>query len=57
MLTLRGENPYEAKANVEGTAGSGLLEAIAALDAQFKAAYGSPSGAAVNVQNVLVALR
>lgn len=53
MLTLRGDNPYEAKANVEGTAGSGLLEAIAALDAQFKAAYGSPSGGAQNVQNVL----
>lgn len=53
MLTLRGENPYEAKANVEGTAGSGLLEAIAALDAQFKAAYGSPSGGAQNVQNIL----
>jgi hypothetical protein len=53
MLTLRGENPYEAKANVEGAAASGLFEAIAAADAGFKAAYGTPSGGAQNVQNVL----
>ena len=54
MLTLRGENPYEAKANVEGAAASGLFEAIANADAGFKAAYGNaPSTGAVNAANVL----
>lgn len=53
MLTIRAGDPITLKSHIEGTAGSGLLEAIAAIAAQFKAAYGEPSGAAQNVQNVL----
>jgi hypothetical protein len=54
LLTIRGENAFDIKANVEATAGSGLFEAIAQADAQFKTAYGNaPSTGAVNAQNIL----
>jgi hypothetical protein len=53
MLTIRAADPVTLKAHIEGTAGAGVLEAISAIAEQFKAAYGTPSGAAQNVQNVL----
>lgn len=53
MLTIRGGDPVQLKQRVEGSAGSGLFESIATADGQFKAAYGTPSGAAQNVQQVL----
>lgn len=54
LLTIRGENAFEIKSNIEATAGSGLFEAIAQADSQFKAAYSNaPSTGAVNAANVL----
>lgn len=53
MLTIRASDPVTLKSHIEGTAGSGVLESISTIDSQFKAAYGQPSGAAQNVQNVL----
>lgn len=53
MLTIRASDPVTLKSHIEGTAGSGVLESISGIDAQFKAAYGQPSGGAQNVQNVL----
>jgi hypothetical protein len=53
MITIRANDPQELKTYLEGVAGAGILESVNTLDGQFKAAYGTPSGAAQNVQNVL----
>ena len=53
QLTIRGGDPIQLKTRVEGSAESGLFETIATAANQFKAAYGTPSGGAQNVQNVL----
>lgn len=55
QLTIRGADPVSLKQRVEGSASSGLFESIATAAEQFKAAYGTPSGAAQNVQQVLAA--
>jgi len=53
MLTIRAGDPAALKQRVEGVGQAGIFEAIATADSQFKAAYGTPSGAAQNVQQVL----
>jgi hypothetical protein len=55
QLTIRGGDPVSLKQRVEGSAASGLFESISTAAEQFKAAYGTPSGAAQNVQSVLAA--
>lgn len=55
QLTIRAADPVSLKQRVEGSAGSGLFESIATAANQFKAAYGTPSGAAETVQQVLAA--
>lgn len=53
MLTIRAGDPAALKQRVEGVGQAGIFESIAGADAQFKAAYGTPSGAAQTVQQVL----
>jgi predicted component of type VI protein secretion system len=55
MLTIRASDPVSLKQRIEGVGGAGIFESIATADSQFKAAYGTPSGGAQNVQQVLAA--